>query len=168
MSGIHKSKEVYKYTRTSNGDKLIPVRGLYVSGLHTEPRYVDHVITVSNFTSNDVHITDYKETPVDISTEAFAVSGFGSSPIDVTLYTITSKEISSDAFAISGFASTQLDMQLFTSSEQTMSTDTFAITHFDSTPMTFDEYGQLHVNSSLEHVLTLNTYTSNDCSISQS
>lgn len=168
MSGIHKSKEVYKYTRTSNGDKLIPVRGLYVSGLHTEPRYVDHVITVSNFTSNDAHITDYKETPVDISTEAFAVSGFESSPIDVTLYTITSKEISSDAFSISGFESVSMDLQLYTNSEQTISTEAFAVTGFDSEPVTFEEYGQLRVDSSLEHVLTLNTYTSNDCSISQS
>ena len=168
MSGIHKSKEVYKYTRTSNGDKLIPVRGLYVSGLHTEPRYVDHVITVSNFTSNDAHITDYKETPIDLNLDTFSITGFESTPVDVTLYTITSKELSMDTFSITGFESTPVDMQLFTSSEQSMSSDTFSITHFDSEPLTYQEYGQLHVNSSLEHVLTLNTYTSNDCTISQS
>lgn len=168
MSGIHKSKEIYKYAETTHGKKLIPIRGLYVSGLHTEPRYIDHVISVTKFTSNEPHISDYKETPIDLNTDAFAITSFASNPVDVTLYTISTDDVSSDTFAISGFASTQLDLQLFTSSEQTMSTDAFAITHFDSTPMTFDEYGQLRVNSSLEHVLTLNTYTSNDCSISQS
>lgn len=59
MSGIHKSKEVYKYTNTAQGKRLVPVRGLYVSGTHLEPWYIDHTITIDAFTTTDAKCVRY-------------------------------------------------------------------------------------------------------------
>lgn len=65
--GYYKSREVYKYTETSDGRKLVPVRGLYVSGLHTEPWYIDHMVSVHDFTSSKGKIVDY--TNITVNTE---------------------------------------------------------------------------------------------------
>lgn len=60
MGIYYKSKEVYKQHRDLQGvSKIIPVRGLYVSGEHYEAMYIDHAITVDQFTSSPFTIVDY-------------------------------------------------------------------------------------------------------------
>ncbi|MBO4736754.1 MAG: hypothetical protein J5614_10245 [Paludibacteraceae bacterium] len=87
MSDFHKSKEVYRYTPTANGDKLVPVRGLYVSGLHKEPWYIDHAVTVTKFESNEgtiVHYTSASTSFYDDS--ALAFTGLSVGGISVVNY----------------------------------------------------------------------------------
>ena len=81
-SGFHRSKEVYKFTETPTGRKLVPIRGLYVSGLHTEPRYTDHLITVKNFTSSTTNVVNFTEVSRDVYTPC--MQGVGVGNIDPT------------------------------------------------------------------------------------
>jgi hypothetical protein len=82
-SGFHRSKEVYKFTETPTGRKLVPIRGLYVSGLHTEPRYTDHLITVKNFTSSTTNVVNFTEVSRDVYTPCMQGVGFGN--VDPTI-----------------------------------------------------------------------------------
>ena len=68
MPYIQKSIEVYKQFRGQKTEEypggiplLVPVRGLYVSGTHTEPYFIDHNLTITNFTSNTMTVSDYTE-----------------------------------------------------------------------------------------------------------
>ena len=54
MSGIHKSKEVYKYTNTAQGKRLVPVRGLYVSGIPA-----DHMVKMLSVDTGAVTVDYY-------------------------------------------------------------------------------------------------------------
>lgn len=64
MAGYYKSKEVYKQHRDAlvNEPHIIPVRGLYVSGTHTEPVYQDHDVTITNIDSSPIQYVDLIET----------------------------------------------------------------------------------------------------------
>ena len=66
MSYIEKSKEIYKQIRKNKTEEnpggdptLIPLRGMWVSGTHTEPVYMDHYMTVTAFTSTPAVAVDY-------------------------------------------------------------------------------------------------------------
>ena len=98
MSDFHKSKEVYRYTPTANGDKLVPVRGLYVSGLHKEPWYIDHAVTVTKFESNEgtiVHYTSKNTSFYDDS--ALAFTGLSVGGISIVNYYQASKSVYDDS-----------------------------------------------------------------------
>lgn len=95
MGNIHKSREVYKYTPTATGKKLVPIRGLYVSGTHLEPYYIDHYITIDAFTTNEPTITDLTTSSVDFP-PWHAISFIGAdivNGVNVDWYTTSSVEL---------------------------------------------------------------------------
>ena len=66
MSYIEKSKEIYKQIRKNKTEQnpggdptLIPLRSMWVSGTHTEPYYIDHYMTVTEFSSTPATVADY-------------------------------------------------------------------------------------------------------------
>ena len=71
MSNYYKSKEVYKQHRdaVTHEPKIIPVRGLYVSGDHLEPTYIDHNVTITQCTSTSMTIVDYVDRTIDVPTD---------------------------------------------------------------------------------------------------
>ncbi|MBO4736312.1 MAG: hypothetical protein J5614_07945, partial [Paludibacteraceae bacterium] len=93
MSDFHKSKEVYRYTPTANGDKLVPVRGLYVSGLHKEPWYIDHAVTVTGFESNEGTVVHYTSRTEKLEADHL-MNLVDVSVNDVALAVYTSKTVS--------------------------------------------------------------------------
>ena len=92
-SGFHRSKEVYKFTETPTGRKLVPIRGLYVSGLHTEPRYTDHLITVKNFTSSTTNVVNFTEVSRDVYTPCMQGVGIENVDPTITYYTTDTKNM---------------------------------------------------------------------------
>ena len=75
MQFIQPSSEIYKMFRGSptpeypGGEPiLVPIRGLYVSGTHTEPVYIDHYTTIVEFTENTpITIVNLENTSVDFN-----------------------------------------------------------------------------------------------------
>ncbi len=97
MSDFHKSKEVYRYTPTANGDKLVPVRGLYVSGLHKEPWYIDHAVTVTGFTSNDGTIVHYTNKRASLQPDHLMnMTNVSSSDVTLAVYSSKSAKLQPD------------------------------------------------------------------------
>lgn len=98
MAKLHKSKEVYKYTDTANGNKLVPVRGLYVSGTHREPWYIDHAITVTGFTSNDTTVAPYTSVERDVFGDGtLAFTGISGGGVNIVNYYSSSEELFEDS-----------------------------------------------------------------------
>jgi len=165
MSGIHKSREVYKYTPTRDGRKLVPVRGLYVSGLHTEPRYMDHWLEVVGYTSNDGDIVDYIETNIDKYANAFSFVGIETYQPEVIEYSTTNINLRASGFAICGVDTQNVAIIPYNTQSQSVYPTGYAITHFDHDPPTIINYQHLFVDSSLEHILTIVDYTSSEFTI---
>lgn len=69
MSGYHKSIEVYKFLRKNGVPVIVPIRNLYVSGTHMDVAYIDHNVTITEFTSSSLELYDYTELTVDVPTE---------------------------------------------------------------------------------------------------
>ena len=113
MSNYYKSKEVYKQHRdaVTHEPKIIPVRGLYVSGDHLEPTYIDHNVTITQCTSTSMTIVDYVDRTIDVPTDhSVNILDFyqtGSvSAIDLrTTYTDTTPQ---SCISVSVFTSTDL------------------------------------------------------------
>ena len=62
MANIFKSKEVYKHVPGINsGDRLYAVRGMYVSGEHKVPYYIDAGIHIKSIQSNKLVVKDFTE-----------------------------------------------------------------------------------------------------------
>lgn len=168
MSGIHKSQEIYKYTPTENGRKCIPIRGLYVSGLHTEPWYVDHVITITNFTSSEPRIEDYYESTTETVHPSYTVTGFYPGPnVEVDNYSSTARNSVHPSYTVTGFIDGHgLVIDLYESS-------TFQQVHPSYTVMSFiksdnvaiENLMETHVDSSLEHIISIDEFTSSTPSI---
>lgn len=165
MSGIHKSREVYKFTDTRTGKKLVPVRGLYVSGLHTEPRYMDHWISVNNFSSSDATIVDYTENDIDQSFVSLTTSQIETNALGVVNY--THHDENQYDYSLTGLDITTNDLQVVSYNSQTVQQQLSSLCSLDveSNALNIRDYTSLSVDSSLEHVLTVNTYTSNTCTI---
>ena len=165
MSGIHKSREVYKYTPTRDGRKLVPVRGLYVSGLHTEPRYMDHWLEVVGFTSNDGDIVDYTEREIDRYVPCIAIIGFENSQPTVINYSTSELNFNTPGIAIVGFDNQKPTIIEYNTNENQIYTPGFAIIGFEHASPTILNYYRLSIDSSLEHILTVVDYTSSECVI---
>ena len=165
MSGIHKSKEVYKNTQTRYGRRLVPVRGLYVSGIHTDPRYTDHVITVSRYTSSDAVIAEYIETYRDVSAYSMSPTAFISKPLQLVDYGNAAASSTSYSMSLTNFESRPIDMIVYHSQAYQPNTYSMSLTDFESTSLQIIEYGTLHVDSSMEHVISVNSYNSSTCTI---
>ena len=139
MSGIHKSKEVYKYTETPTGRNLVPVRGVYVSGLHTEPWYIDHTVSVTKYTSNDPIVVDYYETSHSATFGGLHFVGVKSYKPIINQYAIQRRN------------------------------DTFAGLHFvgvhDAGSIKCVRYSKKDVDSSREHLITVTKFESSNPTI---
>ena len=107
MPGYYKSKEVYKQHRNdAYTPNIYPVRGLYVTGTHTEPVYQDHDVTLIGVTSSSLGYVELIETDKNLPTDhAFTVVGFDlSDDINVVVYNTSSANLPTDhAFTVVGF-----------------------------------------------------------------
>lgn len=160
MSGIHKSREVYKYTPTRDGRKLVPVRGLYVSGLHTEPRYMDHILTISEFSSSKETVVYYTEAEMDVNVPGISVSAIKTEPIEVTEYSSASSNPSSPGISVVGIKTSPIEVIEYTSNVPNLDVPGISVTYVATTPMEIIDYHHIFVDSSLDHVLTIVTYDS--------
>ena len=166
MSGIHRSKEVYKYTDTPTGRKLVPVRGMYVSGLHTEPWYIDHTVSVSRFTSNEPTIMDYYESSYDNSIGGLHFVGVNS--YEPTLQRFTTQHTSGTFTGLHFVGVNSYDCVLY--KYQTFRTDaSFGGLHFvgvaDFGNVQCYHYTKKTVDSSLEHMISVLKYESSNPTI---
>lgn len=70
MANIHQSKEVYKKYRTLNGDAVVvPVTGVYVTGIYRPPYYVNHGLTLSSLTTDQATVVDFTEDDTNANTD---------------------------------------------------------------------------------------------------
>lgn len=129
MANIHKSKEVYKYTDTANGNKLVPVRGLYVSGTHKEPWYIDHAITITGFTSTEEIVASYTAAETDVvdNDSALVFTGISFTDVDLVNYysdsmNLYDSDVTSDDSALSftGLSFIGIDMVSYYSSNESV------------------------------------------------
>lgn len=94
MAGYRKAKEIYMFHRNVHGEiTIIPIRGLYVSGIHYDPVYEDHNITITELSSDgNLRIVDYTKVSHDIidpSGDLFIDTTWNTS-LTITDYHITS------------------------------------------------------------------------------
>jgi len=171
MSDFHKSKEVYRYTPTANGDKLVPVRGLYVSGLHKEPWYIDHAVTVTGFTSNDgtiVHYTQLNTSVYDDSALAFTGLAIGDISV-VNYYHSSASAYDDSALAFTGFEISLPDMTSYETSKVSAYDDSvlsFTALSVDSS-LTSMTYKIIRSPQNPQPTITLRQFTSTDSTISR-
>lgn len=170
MSDFHKSKEVYRYTPTANGDKLVPVRGLYVSGLHKEPWYIDHAVTVNNFTSNDgtiVHYTQLNKSIYDDSALAFTGLTIGDVSF-VNYYQANALMYDDSALAFTGFDISLPEMTSYETSNVSVYDDSvlsFTALSVDAS-LTSETYKIIRSPQNPQPTITLRQFTSTDSTIS--
>ena len=170
MSDFHKSKEVYRYTPTANGDKLVPVRGLYVSGLHKEPWYIDHAVTVTAFTSNDgtvVHYTSASTSFYDDSALAFTGLSVGGISI-VNYYQDKASVYDGSALAFTGL-SIELPSMMSYSTLKTSVYDDSALSFTGltvSNSLSITQKRKLQQPQNPQPVITLSQFTSTAGTIS--
>ncbi len=166
MSGIHKSKEVYKYTETPTGRNLVPVRGVYVSGLHTEPWYIDHTVSVTKYTSNDPIVVDYYETSHSATFGGLHFVGVKSYKPTINQYAIQRRNDTFAGLHFVGVKSYKLSLYKY----QTLRTDsTFGGLHFvgvhDAGSIKCVRYSKKSVDSSREHLITVTKFESSNPTI---
>lgn len=161
-SGYYKSKEVYKYTETSNGRKLVPIRGLYVSGLHTEPLYMDHLISIHDFSSTPTVIADYTEISENVYDSVLNIVGIGASALTITNYTIASANLpNDDVLNIVGFDQLPINVQSYTQESDNVTDSVLNIVGLSVSSMGITEYPYAYETLPPEHLITINAFTSN-------
>ena len=166
MSGIHKSKEVYKYTPTRDGTrKLVPVRGVYVSGLHTDPLYMDHCITITEYSSADVEIVDYTTQETTQRSPGLSVVGIDIHHADIIEYTRKNTSVSSPGLSVIGIEIEHCDILPYTRQSQTQQSPGLSVVGVSVRHFEYVNYFRTHIDSSLEYVLSVLEYTSSSCDI---
>jgi len=125
MADIHKSKEVYRFTDTAHGDKLVPVRGLYVTGIHKEPWYIDHAITMVSETSNVGTIVSYTSRDESLRTDFILnVCDIDLFTVDVVNYYTRSDNVAADVILnVCGIDMFPVDAMAYTTASDNMETD---------------------------------------------
>lgn len=67
MANVFRSKEVFKNTRKSNGDKVVvPVYGMYVSGEYKPPYYNDTGVRITSISSNPATVADFSQEEITL------------------------------------------------------------------------------------------------------
>ena len=144
---------------------------MYVSGLHKEPCYIDHAVTVNSFTSNDgtiVHYTQINTSVYDDSALAFTGLTIGDISV-VNYYQADASLYDDSALAFTGF-----DISL----PEMTSYETSKVSAYDGSALSFTA---LSVDSSLtsmtykivrspqnpQPTITLRQFTSTDSTISR-
>lgn len=70
MADIFRSKEVYKHAPKEEGgqERIIPVKGVYVTGEYRPPYYAENGIQITMFDSGRATVVDYTSTYLDTTT----------------------------------------------------------------------------------------------------
>lgn len=103
MGNIFKSDEVYKHLKYDlhNRNEIVPVRGVYITGVYSPPYYNEPIIRISSLTSSQPLIEDLTETSwANGSDQSMKILDFGVSitPLSLTNYTVTDLDPGSDQF----------------------------------------------------------------------
>jgi len=127
---------------------------------------MDHWLEVAGYTSNDGDIVDYTEIAVDKYIPTHTVIGIESAPIDVVDYTTSERNALIYTHSVIGVESDSVDIVEYTTSKPSAYIPAHTILHVESggDPTVID-YSQLRIDSSMEHILTINGYTSSECII---
>lgn len=162
MSNFYKSKEVYKQIRTANNEvEIIPVRGMYVSGYHMEPYYIDHNITITEVTSTKCIANEYTETSFDPSPESvIKVSGYTSTAPTVVNYTDTSHEMEQGVLQISDYSATPANVVFYSSKDQDLKEGTLKVSAYTSTAPQYATFYVNETNFGYDHSITVEEVTS--------
>lgn len=166
MSGIHRSQEVYKFTPTNSGMKLVPVQGLYVSGLHTEPWYIDHCITISRFTSTDATIRDYYDSQSTLPFNGIHLVGLESLPVKYQKYTSVARQETFSGIHLVGINSLPVQINKYTSQNISKTFSGIHLVGIMSYDVTAQNFYILKRDSSLEHIVSVTQYTTTEPTIS--
>lgn len=100
MANIHQSKEVYKKYRNIHGDAVVvPVTGVYVTGIYRPPYYVNHGLTISSLTTQKATVVDFTEDDATVNTDNglylldFTMDVYNP---DITIYTTSETNVYND------------------------------------------------------------------------
>jgi len=79
MLNMFTSKEVLKNlnnknTRRPEGQHVVPVTGLYVTGILRSPHYIDRTLFISDIQSNEATIENFSETSVNVIPGSYTVT----------------------------------------------------------------------------------------------
>lgn len=143
MSGIHKSKEVYKYTNTAQGKRLVPVRGLYVSGTHLEPWYIDHAVTIDAFTTTEAKCVRYTSRAESLSAEHIVkMLNVDTGTVNIDYYTIGSVTLKTDHMVkMLNVDIGTVNVETYTSVAKTLKADHIVkMLNVDIGTVTYDEF----------------------------
>lgn len=100
MPNVHRSQEVYKRIKGLRGDAqpLRALRGLYVSGTHLEPQYIDNNISITDFgTSVELKVVNYTQKDQTMPDDhILSFLNIETNQPKITSYTTTSKSLPDD------------------------------------------------------------------------
>ncbi len=161
-SGIHKSKEIYKYTPTNSGNQCVPIRGLYVSGLHTEPRYYDHLVTVVGFNSNEPEIRDYTTAYKNAYEPAIIVRGFQYVNPTAVDYTTQSKTNNTSGFIVRGFQFANPQVISYQTSNYENTDHGIIVRGFQFVPFSVNDYTYHLEDFGPTHVISIRSFESTE------
>ena len=119
--------EIYKRTPgvPSDQNPLRPVRGFWVSGTHTEPFFIDSVISIKTTTSNNIEVVKYTQTTQDLEVDnGLTFAGFYDGGLPYTDYSKTSVEEEFGSLSFMGLVMDDIYVTTYLTERLTFQADT--------------------------------------------
>ena len=171
MANIHRSQEVYKRIEGMHADDrpLRAVRGLYVSGTHLNPEYIDHNITITDFTESNplvvVNFTERTETTPDDHVLNFIGMDVGMLSIDF-YSTATATTPDDHVLNFIGCDVSPIEIEAYGQSTKTVPDDhVLNFIGLDVSEMSVSWYSSKSYQTSGEHMITVRSFTSTDIDV---
>lgn len=166
MSGYYKSKEVYKQFRDQNNQpKIVPVRGMYVSGRHLEPWYIDHNITINSFTSTPATVKSFTEISEEISDSVMKISDITTTPVEVTDYYTKDFDDNEMVMKISGIETTPLVITEYSQISYDDNEKVLLIQDISTSAISVDKLDKKQVDFGKDFCISITKFTSTALSI---
>ena len=166
QSKLRKSLEFYKTRCPQTGYQITPVRGLYVSGTHLAPWYIDHVITLQSWISTPCEIHDYSQYSTSLRPDSamLLVDIDRTDPV-VANYTTSNKKLQPDsAMVLTDIESIPPNILSYTTTNRSFTDSAMMLVDTETTSSTIDDASPI-LSNNIESVITLQQFTSSQAVI---
>ena len=126
MANVFKSKEVYKHVPGINsGDKLYAVRGMYVSGEHKVPYYIDGHVHLKSIDTSKAKIVNFTTESCDLSSDNVVnLISAKTSDIEIVNYSKSSESLNNDQMInLIGVNVSDIDIVSYSSRNENIKSD---------------------------------------------
>lgn len=176
MANIFQSKEVYKTIRneTNDGNVIIPVYGVYVTGEYKPPYYNNNNgIVISNINTTKATVVDYTERNTSSTDRVFNVLDLTTNIVTPTImeYTLSSTDAGTDAvFNVLDLTMDAVDVEIFSYSQESVNTGNDAVLNVldltsDNVSLSVMTYTSQTVNNTPEPMLRITQITTTKATV---